>query len=113
MIQQEESIYNLIPPEEPSKPKPFKYKSKFPHDIPPTYSTFCLKTTSIPGIANAGGAFALPCGPHKNTAMNATFGLPKGSAKPDTKSWTKKGTGTMLKTSSPGIFLTSKASILT
>jgi hypothetical protein len=96
----EESIYNLIPKEEAPKPKPPLYKSKYPHDLPPTYSTICLKTTSIPGVANAPGSYELPCGPHKNTAMNATLGLPKGGGKADVNNFTKKGTGTMRRTES-------------
>ena len=92
---QEESIYSLIPKEEPPKMKEKMYKSKYSPEIPPTYSTFCLKTTSMPGVANVPGAYELPCGPHKMEAMNATLGLPKGVAKPDVARFTKKGTGTM------------------
>lgn len=95
MIAQEESIYNLIPKEEVPKEKTKMHKSKFPPDLPPTYSTFCLKTTSMPGVANVPGSFELPCGAHKPEAMNGTFGLPKGAAKPDAARFTKKGTGTM------------------
>ena len=91
----EESIYNLIPREEPPEVKPQRYHSKYPPNIPPTYSTFCLKTTSMPGVANVPGDLALPCGPHKPTAMNATLGLPKGGGKADAARFTKKGTGTM------------------
>lgn len=95
MIVQEESIYNLVPKEEVTQPKKKKYKSKYPADLPPTYSTFCLKTTSIPGVANVPGSYELPCGSHKNEAMNATFGLPKGGAKPNAACFRKKGTGTI------------------
>jgi hypothetical protein len=95
MIQQEESIYSLIPKEEPPKEKQKMHKSKYPAELPPTYSTFCLKTTSMPGVANVSGAYDLPCGAHKTTAMNATFGLPKGAAKPDANRFTKRNTGTM------------------
>ena len=95
MLGPEESIYNLIPKEEAPPAKREKYKSKFPPTIPPTYSTLCLKTTSMPGVANVPGEFTLPCGPHKKTAMNATFGLPKGGAKADAARFTKKGSGTM------------------
>lgn len=95
MIAQEESIYNLIPKEEPSKVKPPKYKSKYPADLPPTYSTFCHKTTSMPGVSNVPGSYDLPCGAHKMTKMKATFGLPKGGGKQEVNNFTKKGTGTM------------------
>ncbi len=91
----EESIYSLIPREAPPATKPEKYHSKYPPTIPPTYSTFCLKTTSMPGVANVPGDYSLPCGSHKQTAMNGTLGLPKGGAKADAARFTKKGTGTM------------------
>ena len=52
---EEESIYNLIPKEYVAPPKPQRYKSKFPHDIPPTSSTFGNRTTSKPGVGNVGG----------------------------------------------------------
>lgn len=95
MIAQEESIYNLIPREVVPAAKQPRYKSKYPAELPPTYSTFCLKTTSMPGVANVPGSFELPCGAHKPEGMNATFGLPKGAAKADAARFTKKGTGTM------------------
>ena len=95
MLVQEESIYSLIPKEEAPKMKEKMHKSKYPPDVPPTYSTLCLKTTSMPGVANVPGSFELPCGPHKKTAMNGTFGLPKGATKADAARFTKKGTGTM------------------
>jgi hypothetical protein len=37
---EEESIYNLIPKEYVPPPKPKMHKSKYPHDTPPTASTF-------------------------------------------------------------------------
>jgi hypothetical protein len=95
MIAQEESIYNLIPKEAPPKEKKIKYKSQYPPELPPTYSTFGLKTTSMPGVSNVPGSSELPCGAHKPIAMNATFGLAKGGGKADINNFTKKGTGTM------------------
>lgn len=95
MYEQEESIYKLIPPEEAAARKRLKYKSVYPPDIPPTYSTFCLKTTSMPGVANAPGEYALPCGHHTNKGMTATLGLPAQMEKADPQRYTKKGTGTM------------------
>ena len=46
----EESIYNIIPKEDPILLKKPIYKSKYPHNIPPTASTFCHHTTSKPGV---------------------------------------------------------------
>lgn len=57
MRQKEESIYNLIPKEPEPVIKPPIYHSKFPYDIPPSYSTFAHQTTTKPGITNAGGNF--------------------------------------------------------
>jgi len=92
---EEESIYKLIPPGEPPARQRFKYKSKYPPDIAPTYSTFCLKTTSMPGVANAPGEYEIPRGHHTNKGMTATLGLPAGMEKADPNKFTKKGTGTM------------------
>ena len=48
----EESIYNIIPKnEEISYKKPI-YRSKYPHNIPPTASTFGHQTTSRPGVSS-------------------------------------------------------------
>ena len=46
----EESIYNLIPPEVYTKPRPPRYTSKYPPNIFPSYSTFGTHTTSLPGV---------------------------------------------------------------
>lgn len=89
----EESIFNLIPKEryEPAKPK--RYKSTHPHDVPPTASTFALKTTSKPGLANLSGQYQPEGGSHSQRGVSLTFGAPKGSIKPQTTAFRKKGTG--------------------
>ena len=46
----EESIYNIIPREYQPEPKGPLYKSKYPHNLPPTGSTFGNHTTSKPGV---------------------------------------------------------------
>jgi len=46
-------------------------------------------------VANAGGNFNPPPGPHSRYAPAATFGKPKGALKPDAHNFTKKGTGRM------------------
>ena len=39
-MEPEESIYNLIPQENQAPLKEKRYRSKYPHDTPPTSSTF-------------------------------------------------------------------------
>ena len=89
----EESIFNLIPKEryEPAKPK--RYKSQHPHNVPPTCSTFALKTTSKPGVANVSGDYQPEGGSHSQRGVSLTIGRPKGSVKPETTGFRKKGTG--------------------
>lgn len=94
-MEYEESIYNLIPKEQYIPPKPKRYKSMHPHDLPPTGSTFCLKSTSKPGVANLGGEYKPKGGTYTAKGAGLTFGKPKGALKPDTTNFIKKGTGTM------------------
>jgi hypothetical protein len=61
--------------------------------VPPTASTFALKTTSKPNIANVAGFYKPEGGSHSQRGASLTFGRPKGSLKPETTSFTKKGTG--------------------
>ena len=88
----EESVYNLIPKEryEPAKDK--MYKSKHSAQVPPTGSTFCLGTTSKPGLGNLAGETVGANNQHKGAG--ATMGQPLGSVKPQTTDFRKKGTGT-------------------
>lgn len=51
----EESIYNLIPKEAYVPPKEKRHVSKHNPLGAPTASTFCLNTTSKPGVANVSG----------------------------------------------------------
>lgn len=81
---EEESIYNLIPKEYIPPPKEKMYSSKYPHNLPPTGSTFINHTTSRPGVANLKGDFNINDKPHKHTDKASTFGLPKGFYKPST-----------------------------
>ena len=90
----EETIYNLIPKEFVAPPKQPMYKSKYPSELPPTYSTFCLKTTAKPGVSNVSGNFEEIKEPHLNTAMGATFGGNTLKAK-ELNGFLKKGTGTI------------------
>ena len=89
----EESIFNLIPKERYEPPKPKRYKSSHPHNVPPTASTFALKTTSKPGVANVNGDYRPEGGFHSQRGASLTIGKPKGAVKPDTNGFRKKGTG--------------------
>ena len=90
----EESIYNLIPKEFVEPPKPPMYKSKYPGELPPTYSTFCLKTTAKPGISNISGNYEEIKEPHSNIALGATFGKVTAKGAAETNAFLKRGTGT-------------------
>lgn len=75
---QEESIYNLIPKERFEYAKQPMYRSLYPPNIAPTASTFGLKTTSFPNIANLNGEFSLPRGGHPVRGLYTTLGKPNG-----------------------------------
>jgi hypothetical protein len=89
----EESIFNLIPKEQYVAAKQPRHKSQYPKDLAPTSSTFGLKTTSKPVCSNLAGKFNLEGGTHSHQAASAIMGLPKGVAKADTNTFTKKTTG--------------------
>ena len=95
-MEYEESIYNLVPKERYEPPKPKRYKSSHPHDMPPTCSTFGLGTTSRPVCGNVNGEHKPGGGSYTEKNPSATFGKPKGAMKPDTTGFKKKGTGTMM-----------------
>lgn len=70
-----------------------RYKSQYPPNMAPTGSTFVLKTTSKPVCANLSGKYNLEGSAHSHVKPGATFGQPKGTLKPDTTMFRKKGTG--------------------
>ena len=92
----EESIYNLIPKEAYVPPKRAKYSSKHNPLSFPTASSFCLKTTSKPGVSNMAGNNLPDTGAHTHQSNGASFGLPKGAAKPDAGQFRLKNTGTFV-----------------
>ena len=92
----EESIYNLIAKERYEPPKQKMHKSKHPNQVPPTGSTFCLKTTSKPGVGNLNGDYIPEGGSHAPKAPGATFGKPTGTLRNDPTNPMKKGTGTFV-----------------
>ena len=90
-MQQQESIYNIIPKEKIIPGKDPLYKSQYPYWIAPTASTFILKNTSYPNVANMNGDFCLPRGAHPIVEKSATMGRPEGGYKPDPLNYHKKG----------------------
>ena len=92
----EESIFNLIPKEAYVPPKEKRYQSKHDPIKMPSASTFNSTTTSKPAVANMAGHNSNPSGAHTHKANGATFGLPKGAAKPDSTKFRLKNTGTIV-----------------
>lgn len=90
-----ESIYNLIPKEKYEPPKGKRHKSMHPPAMPPTCSTFALRTTSKPGVSNVNGEYLPQGSNHYNKGESLTLGKPKGTLKPDSNQFRKKGTGTI------------------
>jgi hypothetical protein len=54
------------------------YKSKYPPNLPPSYSTFNLKTTSHPHVNNVNGDYKLHNGNYDHMGRFAYWGRPKG-----------------------------------
>ena len=73
-MNQEESIYNIIPQKKIRLSKSQIYHSKFSYNIPPTGSTFLLQGTSFPNISNMGGLKELPIGGHPMRGEAKTIG---------------------------------------
>ncbi len=88
---QQESIYNLVPKMKIVPGKGASYRSRYPPDIAPTASTFILKNSSFPGVANMSGEYKFPRGGHPILRNSATFGLPLGGYSPDPHNFHKKG----------------------
>jgi hypothetical protein len=78
---QEESIYNLLPKEKVELEKQPLYRSLYPPKIAPTASTFGLKTSSFPNVANLNGEYSFPRGAHPLRGLYSTFGKPNGKYK--------------------------------
>lgn len=75
--------------------KPPRYKSRFPGNTPPTYSTFGLFNTSKPGVTNVAGEFIDPDfngSAHKIKKQGATFGIQAVKNTVNTSEFLKKGT---------------------
>jgi len=50
-----ESIYDIVPPREVIQPKPPMFRSRIPHDLPPSNSTFNVPGTTHPNLSNLDG----------------------------------------------------------
>ncbi|KAL4460355.1 hypothetical protein ABPG74_000106 [Tetrahymena malaccensis] len=85
-----ECIYNILGKKNKKKQEGL-YKSKYPHNIAPTGSTFINKNTTRPGVANLAGEFKLFKGGHEYKFQTQTFGKPKGESKLDPKHFQKRG----------------------
>lgn len=90
----EESIFNLIPKEAYVPPKQSRHKSMHNPKCQPTASTFALKTTSKPNVANLAGYNIEAGGSHNQKAATGTLGLPNGQARANAQQFRLKGTGT-------------------
>ena len=90
-MEQQESIYNIIPKSKITPGKDALFKSQFPYWMTPTGSTFILKNTSFPGVANLSGSYSLPKGGHPIFEKSATFGRPEGGYRADPNNYHKKG----------------------
>lgn len=76
---QEESIYNLIAPPRQVRARSSMHKSRYPHDTPPTASTFVTQRFATCNISNVAGNYR-PAQP--NTPSNYLYGHPDVSTLP-------------------------------
>eukprot|EP00746_Dinoflagellata_sp_MGD_P161773 gnl/MRDRNA2_/MRDRNA2_89045_c0_seq1.p1 gnl/MRDRNA2_/MRDRNA2_89045_c0~~gnl/MRDRNA2_/MRDRNA2_89045_c0_seq1.p1 ORF type:complete len:277 (+),score=85.39 gnl/MRDRNA2_/MRDRNA2_89045_c0_seq1:87-917(+) len=88
MYQEEESIYNIIPPKKIEAEKPPMYRSTHSGKIPPTASTFGQAGTSHPMSTNIAGDSKEKVVTDK---VGRTFGKHPGSYQPDPQGFLKVG----------------------
>lgn len=70
----EESIFNLITQPTTASSRPSLYRSKYPHDTPPTGSTFGKSTAATNLTTNLAGDYELKPGTHRHKQAGGTFG---------------------------------------
>lgn len=70
----DESIYNLIPQPTTASSRPSLYRSKYPHDTPPTGSTFGKSTAAANLTTNLAGQYQMQPGTHRHKQAAAAFG---------------------------------------
>lgn len=93
MYENEESIYNLVPPEQYQAQKGKRHRSKYDPKLAPTATTFGNHTTNRV-VGNLNGEYKPQGGKHTGLAKTK-WGKPQGAEKPDPKGFTNKGTRTM------------------
>lgn len=72
----EESIYDLIPKPKKEKKKPARYKSRYPGNVAPSYSTFGRAIGAQHTTTNVSGKLIPPETSHQYKNAGATFGSP-------------------------------------
>eukprot|EP00735_Rhodelphis_limneticus_P005292 TRINITY_DN17071_c0_g1::TRINITY_DN17071_c0_g1_i1::g.21030::m.21030 TRINITY_DN17071_c0_g1::TRINITY_DN17071_c0_g1_i1::g.21030 ORF type:complete len:313 (-),score=14.88,sp/Q6SP97/ENKUR_MOUSE/27.67/4e-14,Enkurin/PF13864.1/1.8e-16,Exonuc_VII_L/PF02601.10/0.25 TRINITY_DN17071_c0_g1_i1:25-888(-) len=90
-----ESVRDLIPPPRQEHRKQQRYRSQYPGNIAPTFSTLATSTTSLPGCYNIAGDYdprphSHPS--HRVIRSSATFGSPM-TCRSDPSTYTRKGSG--------------------
>ncbi|CAK0859837.1 unnamed protein product, partial [Prorocentrum cordatum] len=80
MYQQEESIYNIVPPPPQIREKPPKHVSKHDPKLPPTASTFNTKGSTVGMTSNISGESTAKSVPDRG---GRNFGKPPGACVPD------------------------------
>lgn len=85
-----ESIYNLIAPEQAAIQKPPMYKSKFPGTTPPTTSTFGRASVSQIPVTNVAGDYSMQPSNHRYKQGGALMGAGRHVA--DTRTFLRKNT---------------------
>jgi hypothetical protein len=73
-MQEQESIYDLIPPPEPVAEKRRRYKSKYPSDTPPTGSTFGRSSATAVMTTNLAGDYEFDPTNHQWKRGGSNFG---------------------------------------
>ena len=87
----EENVYSIVVDAKKKEEKGAIYKSQYPHNIAPTASTFGLRNSSFPNVANMSGEYTLPRGAHPLERNYATIGRADGLNKIDPLNYHKKG----------------------
>lgn len=83
---EEESIYNLIPQPTVAATRPSLYRSRYPHDTPPTASTFGSAVATTVRTTNLAGGYDTKQGTHRHKQEGASFG-PKNTHTSDPRSF--------------------------
>ena len=87
----EENVYNIVVDAKKKEEKGVIYKSQYPYNIAPTASTFGLRNSSFPNVANLSGDYTLPRGAHPLERNYATIGRADGLNKIDPVNYHRKG----------------------